>query len=290
MVQNISRQALDGEALTVNWNLTIAMNAISATVEYGQIEKIQAVDGVAAVYLDRLYELIDDTAGDETAQPMTAASNGMMGSYAAWETGYSGAGQRIAIIDTGIDTDHDSFRADAFLYSLEATAAEAGKTVDDYDLLDAEEIARVLPQLNAYARNPEITGESVHVSEKIAYGFNYRQNNEAVDNDSISGDHGTHVAGIASANRYVPAGDGTFTTQANGVVGSAPDAQLLAMKVFSNGTGAYETDYMAAIEDAILLGADAINLSLGSSIGGFTNSGDEYFDKIFENLGVTAGV
>ena len=45
---------------------------------------------------------------------MPLASNGMIGSYAAWETGYTGAGRRIAIIDTGIDSDHDSFNAEAF--------------------------------------------------------------------------------------------------------------------------------------------------------------------------------
>ena len=54
--------------------------------------------------------------------------------------------------------------------------------------------------------------------------------------------------------------------QENGVVGVAPDAQILAMKVFGKNGGAYDSDYMAAIEDAILLGCDTVNLSLGSSM------------------------
>ena len=37
--------------------------------------------------------------------------------------------------------------------------------------------------------------------------------------------------------------------------GVAPDAQILTMKVFGNYGGAYESDYMAAIEDAIVLGS-----------------------------------
>ncbi len=45
----------------------------------------------------------------------------------------------------------------------------------------------------------------------------------------------------------------------------APDAQLITMKVFGKNGGAYDSDYMAAIEDAILLGCDSVNLSLGSS-------------------------
>ena len=44
------------------------------------------------------------------------------------------------------------------------------------------------------------------------------------------------------------------------------------MKVFGKGGGAYDSDYMVAIEDAIVLGCDAVNLSLGSSVQGFAYS------------------
>ncbi len=33
----------------------------------------------------------------------------------------------------------------------------------------------------------------------------------------------------------------------------APDAQLITMKVFGKNGGAYESDYLVAIEDAIVL-------------------------------------
>ena len=35
----------------------------------------------------------------------------------------------------------------------------------------------------------------------------------------------------------------------------APDAQILVMKVFGSGGGAYDSDYFSALEDAITLGA-----------------------------------
>ncbi len=47
--------------------------------------------------------------------------------------------------------------------------------------------------------------------------------------------------------------------------GVAPDAQIITMKVFGQNGGAYDSDYMVAIEDAVLLGCDAVNLSLGAS-------------------------
>ena len=86
------------------------------------------------------------------------------------------------------------------------------------------------------------------------------------END-YQGEHGSHVAGIASANAYIPAGRRTYSKALDAVKvqGVAPDAQLMVMKVFGKGGGAFDSDYMVAIEDAILLGADAVNLSLGSS-------------------------
>ena len=54
----------------------------------------------------------------------------MIGSGLAWASGYTGAGSRVAIIDTGIDTDHQSMDADAYWYSLQQQAVRFGVTVD----------------------------------------------------------------------------------------------------------------------------------------------------------------
>lgn len=49
-------------------------------------------------------------------------------------------------------------------------------------------------------------------------------------------------------------------------------AQLVIMKIFGINGGAYDADYLAAIEDAIILGCDSVNLSLGSAYPGFRRS------------------
>ena len=76
----------------------------------------------------------------------------MIGSPAAWSVGYTGAGTRVAVIDTGIDTDHQSFSAAGLEYSLSLQASEANMSTEDYlaelDLLDAEEIAEKVELLN----------------------------------------------------------------------------------------------------------------------------------------------
>ncbi|MCD7755075.1 MAG: S8 family serine peptidase, partial [Firmicutes bacterium] len=276
-----------GAELDVVWNLTLAADIISANVAYGDIETILAVSGVEDVVIETEYEAAETTTDSDS--PDTSVSSGMIGASTAWATGYTGAGTRIAVIDTGIDTDHQSFSAEGFEYSLSLLAEEAGMSYEDYvaslDLLDADEIASVLDQLNISAFG--VTAEELYVSTKIGFGFNYVDVDYDIthDNDSQS-EHGSHVEGIAAANTYIANEDGTFSDALAtvGVQGVAPDAQIITMKVFGKSGGAYDSDYMAAIEDAIILGADSINLSLGSSSPGMTYSATEAYQAIMDQL------
>ena len=280
-IEKISSEALDGEELEVNYNFSIITNAVSADVAYKDIENIVNVDGVEAVYVAQKYD------PQTTSDPMTITSGDMVGSYSTWAAGYTGAGTRIAIIDTGIDADHPSFDEGAFEAHLSETAEAAGKTVDAYSLLGTEEIASVLPNLNASQRSAGLSADQLYVSEKIPFAFNYVDKNLDITHDNDDqGDHGTHVSGISTANYYVPdaSSETGYSRQEVGVVGIAPDAQLITMKVFGTGGGAYSDDYMAAIEDAILLKADVINLSLGSSAAGYSSDSETYINEIFDKL------
>ena len=143
MAKTISKKALGGEALDVVWNLTLAANIISANVAYGDVEKIAAVPGVSQVLLEQRYEpcVVDR---EEAADPNMSTSTEMTGTTAAWAAGYTGAGSRIAIIDTGTDTDHQSFSEEGYLHALALNAQAAGEDLDSYlaglHLLDAAEI------------------------------------------------------------------------------------------------------------------------------------------------------
>lgn len=70
-------------------------------------------------------------------------------------------------------------------------------------------------------------------------------------------EHGTHVAGIVAA----------ATDNGIGVAGVAPDAKVLPVKVLEAGTGSSQ-DIADGIRWAADHGADVINLSLGSGLGG----------------------
>ena len=269
-----------GSKLNVKWQLTLAANIISAEVEYWQIETIENIEGVESVVIEAQYSPMDIADSDNTASPHMVISTGMTGSAVAWTEGYTGAGTRIAIIDTGIDTDHQSFSEAGFLYALEKNAEVMEMDLGDYkeslNLLDADEVQEKLWQLNVRGKSAGATGENLYKSEKIPFAFNYvDQDYEYVTHDQdTQSDHGSHVAGIAAANRYVPKDGGYIDAlEELYVTGNAPDAQLLVMKVFGMNGGAYDSDYMAAIEDAIMLGADTINLSLGTQFAGYSNAG-----------------
>lgn len=257
VVSTIEEKALDGEELDISYHYTWLLNGVATEVPFGMIDKIEAIKGVEDVILQPVYNVC------ETKEISAVADEVMIGRDAAWAEGYTGKGIKIAMIDTGIDEDHQNFGA------LEEEKLTADSATQDT-------ISSVLGQLNASALYSGLTVDDVYYSTKIAYGFNYVDGNLVINHGSdTQGDHGTHVAGIAAANDL---GNGE-------AVGVAPDAQLYVMKVFGADGGAYTEDVLAAVEDALILGADVINLSLGSPAG-FT-SGGEALDAIYGRVSET---
>ena len=264
VVEQIEETVLDGEALEINYSYTWLLNGVAADVPYGTIKEILAVDGVKQVLIQPVYEVC------ETADPLTITDGVMVGRESTWAAGYTGEGMKIAIVDTGLDTDHPNF-------------APLGEEIAV--TANADTVAAVLPSLNAAYTYDGLAVSDVYYNTKVAYGFNYVDNNLNITHDyDDRGDHGTHVAGIAAANKV----------DASGVVGVAPNAQLYVMKVFGANGGAYTEDILAALEDALLLGADVVNMSLGSPAG-FTTAADEVmaiYNRVTETntvLSVSAG-
>lgn len=87
-------------------------------------------EGVKRVFVERTYE--PQRAEKEETLPQMITSSAMIGSNLFWANGYPGVGSRIAVIDTGTDTDHQSFDNGAFLYALEQNAMAANMTKETY--------------------------------------------------------------------------------------------------------------------------------------------------------------
>lgn len=249
-IQNeISKNVLDGEKLEVLHSYTTVENGFAAVVPYGKLEEIRQLPGVAAAYAAPVFKVAPD-------MPTTMTELGGLENT----SGYQGEGMVIAIVDSGLEIGHPLF-------------AQAPTT----PALAKNDLENVLARKNLKAEEKKsgITASQVYKTAKVPFAFDYADNDLDVAPNG-AGDHGTHVAGIAAANAGVVAD----------VVGVAPQAQILAMKVFSSSgsNGATWADILAAADDAVALGADVINMSLGSTCGFSTPEGEEGVAKVLENI------
>lgn len=249
-IQNeISKNVLDGEKLEVLHSYTTVENGFAAVVPYGKLEEIRQLPGVAAAYAAPVFKVAPD-------MPTTMTELGGLENT----SGYQGEGMVIAIVDSGLEISHPLF-----------TQAPTTPALTQTDI----ETVLARKNLKAEEKKPGITASQVYKTDKVPFAFDYADNDLDVAPNG-AGDHGTHVAGIAAANAGVVAD----------VVGVAPQAQILAMKVFSSSgsNGATWADILAAADDAVALGADVINMSLGSTCGFSTPEGEEGVAEVLENI------
>lgn len=147
------------------------------------------------------------------------------------DVSYDGDGMVIAVLDSGLKLSHETFA--------------------DHGLID--EIRITQEMVDTFAAEGGTNGR--YVSVKIPFAYDYSSNDRSVHTADM---HGTHVSALAVG--YALREDGSVKFR-----GVAPAAQLLCMKVFPDNAelGADDVDILKAMEDAYLLGADVINLSLG---------------------------
>ncbi|PGS50927.1 S8 family serine peptidase [Bacillus sp. AFS041924] len=250
--QNSVKSKLQSKGININYKkqFSTAFNGFSGVVEFGDVAKIEATSGVKSVYLAKEYNRPES----EQVTPDMTKSHQFIQSKETWkDTGYDGKGMVISIIDTGIDPTHRDFKL----------------TDPSKEDLTKDSVAQLV-------KDKGLQGK--FYTDKVPYGYNYYDQNDIVtDLGPGASMHGMHVAGTTAAN-----GD-----EANGgIKGVAPEAQVLAMKVFSNDPSypsTWSDIYLAAIDDSIKLGADVLNMSLGSVA-------SSYQPESAEDLAITRAV
>lgn len=223
-----SQLATKLDDVEVRYEYTTVFNGLSVEADYADLETIQDLPGVKDAYVSQVYQLIEPVNETKLADSVPA-----IGGNISQETGYTGKGMVVAILDTGLDTSHEAFRN-------KVNGPKFSK----------QDIAKKLESDSLRVGNVNV--DSIYQSDKIPFAYDYYGSDTNV---SGGNSHGTHVAGIVGAN-------------SGQVTGVAPDAQLMIMKIFGDdGSGAYDSDIIAALEDAVVLGADAVNMSLGMTAG-----------------------
>ena len=242
-----------GETVEPQRQYTTLLNGFSATVTYGQYKALKELDCVESVFLSPTFSLLPDTAN----------STRMIGGGLANETGFTGEGMLIAILDTGVDMDHQIFSKAPANPALTQDAVK--DLLSKYDF-QAEGIVKGL------------SVSSVYKSAKFPFQFDYGDK----DTDGApgtEGSHGTHVASTAAGCTGINAD----------VQGVAPDAQIANMNVFKSSGGASYADILSALEDCMLLGVDVANLSLGSDAGYIDYENPDEFTESLLNVFKRAG-
>ena len=232
--------------ITIDREYSAVLNGFSAYADIGDLEAIKNTEGVKNAFVAGFHKLITPVGN---TPKLTGSVPAVGGDIVGEDLGYTGKGTAIAIIDTGLDTSHEAFGA----------VNSPKYTMDDIEAL----------RNNNKLTIGMLSISAVYKSEKIPYAYDYAD----IDTNVSGGDsHGTHVAGIAGAN-------------SGGVVrGVAPDAQLFIMKVFGDSSsGAYDDDILAAIDDAVKLGVDSINMSLGTTAG-FSEDAAKTVRQVYERV------
>jgi subtilisin family serine protease len=208
--------------------------------------------------------------GADGVSPKNAASDIYTRSLDAWQqTGKTGKGVNIAVIDTGLDYTQADFGGPGTVAAYDAALANtAAPTAGSYDgakFLGGYDFAG--PTYNADDTDPST----------------YDPTPAPDDNpiDGRGGEHGTHVSGTAAGyglNADKTTFDGDYTKLTNQGIqdmyigpGTAPEAGLYALKVFGDAGGSTNLTGAALdwVGQALTEGKDinVINLSLGSDYG-----------------------
>ncbi len=220
----------------VGYKYQIVLNAIAVQLPDNGLQalkKLGGLPGITKITPQHIYTIDMDYSLD------------LINAAAMWSKlggqDSAGAGIKIAIIDSGIDSKHPLFNGNGWSYPTTGTWPK-GYCETAPGFCNGKIIAaRYYKPTMKVNENEELTPQDHH-------------------------GHGTHVGGTAAGNRTTI----TFGTETTEISGVAPGAWLMAYKgLFLNAAGnsAAGSDIMlvAAVEDAIKDGADVINNSWGGT-------------------------
>ena len=204
---------------------------VAVRINSGDAGKLAGIGSVANAYPARIYTL----GPEQTADPELATAIKMTGADLAQAAGYSGAGVKVAVMDTGIDVDHQDLGGD-------------GNQAAPHPFPNARILA-----------GTDLVGDDYNADPESAT-YQPVPHPDAVPDDCNG--HGTHVAGIIGANGTVPAG-------ARGV---APGVTFGAYRVFGCAGSVTDDVMIAAMEAALADGMDILNMSIGDAFNNWPGS------------------
>jgi subtilisin family serine protease len=249
-VEALDAAGIEQTALVASFDY--AANGFSALLTAAEAEVLADQKGVLRVQRDELRQL-------ETSH--SPHFLGLDDRNGAWDSGFTGAGVIVGVIDTGIWPEHPSF-------------ADSGLGPPPDDWMDGAPICEFgdtgyNPDDVPFACNNKLIGarDMRSLYEAIIGSETYTT---ARDYDG----HGTHTASTATGNRDVEAS--IFGREFGEISGIAPDAWVAAYSACGD-QGCFGGDLADAVDQAVADGVDVINYSIGSSSPSLTGPDDIAF-------------
>lgn len=238
--------AAKGKGATVLAQTQHAFNGVKVAIARNEVASLADLSGVVAVR-----PVVEHHLENSTSIPY-------LGVPQVWQdTGFTGEGVKVAIIDTGIDYTHADFGGPG--------------TVEAYEAADATDTETADPALFG-PDAPRIKGGWDFVGDDYDAGDD--SSVPAPDPNPLDcHGHGTHVAGSTGGSGVLPDGStysgaydsSTHDTEFKVGPGVAPEVDLYALRVF--GCGGSTDVTVEAIDWAVANDMDVINMSLGSDYG-----------------------
>ena len=230
-----------------------AINGFSLTLTQDEAEKVASLANVVSVQRSKMYQLHTDEG------PKRIGADKVWVGNTSTNLPFKGEGTIVGIIDTGVNTDHPAF-ADIGGDGYDHTNPNgAGNYVGDCAIDEFKSRC-----------NDKLIGVRSYSVITDTYGDIYPKVGE-----DVSG-HGSHTASTAAGNvlkdvDFVtaiasPASDGRVLKEKlfPQLSGVAPHANIISYQVCYPLEGCPGEALIAAIEDAVVDGVDAINFSIGN--------------------------
>jgi hypothetical protein len=247
-----------------------AYGGVAATVPANSVEALLKVDGVAAVQKDTL------------EQPQTSVTPEFMGATAVWPSigGPTHAGENVVVgvIDSGVWPEHPSFQDHGL------PAPPGGPYACQFG--DGSDVAHLGP---TFACNRKLVGAYAltqgymnAVTPRPGANENCNPTTRICSARDSEG-HGTHTASTAVGDRVesVP----LYGANRGPISGMAPGARLIAYRVCLS-EGCFQSDSVAAVQQAIKDGVNVINFSISGGANPYSDAVEIAFLDAF-NAGIS---
>lgn len=287
---------LIGEVEAISVIVTLAAGANPDAIAAGAAGTIvhrydKVFDGVSMVLPGNRVDALAKTPGvtgvfeDQLLQPDTEVSPAFIGAPALWDdlggVGSAGEGTIVGVLDTGIWPEHASFSdpdpaGNGFPAPPTVPGSNgfgSGGPRSSCDFGDAAWNPSDAP----FTCNNKLIGAYEFLDTyKAVVGLMPTEFDSARDDNG----HGTHTASTAAGNNDVAAS--IFGIPRGSVSGIAPRAHVIAYRVCGD-RGCFQSDSVAAVEQAILDDVDSINFSISGGGSPYTDIVEQAFSVAYDN-------